>query len=225
MGAIAGRSTQVNPRIISTDKSSMGLIRKLTSISTLGAVNYRSGQEKAARHYLDNVEKPQRAAARAERSVQRQEQWDAMSHQAQRRTVWVVVGVIFLIVGGVVAASVFTPDHYGPRATAASDSAAPTSTSDTASSAASGGATSAAVKAAIVARAPSAGYMFHRAYYGGYGMRSGLHVVVSFTGDAALEACQVVSAAFPSDQVIVEGVGGDMRARTKGIPPAYCAKV
>jgi hypothetical protein len=60
-----------------------------------------------------------------------------------------------------------------------------------------------------VPTAANAGYMLHRAYHGGRGttcgMTSGLHVVVSFTGDAALEACQVVFAEFPDDQVIIEG--------------------
>lgn len=56
-------------------------------------------------------------------------------------------------------------------------------------------------------------------------MNSGLHLVVRFTDDAALEACQVVFAKFSDDQVIVEGISGDMRARTKGVPPSYCASV
>lgn len=50
-------------------------------------------------------------------------------------------------------------------------------------------------------------------------MLNGIHVVTSFTEESALELCQLVRdmniTGLPQNQVIIEGVGGDMRARTR----------
>lgn len=85
----------------------MGRFRKMASISTMGAVKYKTITEKNAEHHHKTVVKPAQQQARAERAAERQAQWEALSPEQKRQTKIVGGVVAAVVIGGIAAANIF----------------------------------------------------------------------------------------------------------------------